>query len=186
VLRAIIGRLPGHPVILIGRDAQVAERVGGLNAGAVDFLVTPVAVGELAARIRARIRLDRLDRARLRHGELEVDVAAHTVRHRGTLLRLSNLEFRLLVYFVRNVGDIRTRGQILRAVWAEERSLRSNAVDVYVGYLRRKLERQGYRLPLSTVRGAGYRLEPPEDSVLQRWPSSAASAPGELRRAPRS
>jgi DNA-binding response OmpR family regulator len=159
VLGAISSRIPGHPVILIGHDAAVTDRVRGLNAGAVDFLVAPLSVRELAARIRSRIRFDRLEHAQLRYGELIIDFTDHSVRYRGAPLRLSNLEFRLLAYFVRNVGDARSRVEILNDVWVEERSVRSNAVDVYVGYLRRKL--QGYQLPLTTVRGVGYRLEPP-------------------------
>jgi DNA-binding response OmpR family regulator len=159
VLAAIGASMPGHPVILVG-DAEVSDRVRGLNAGAVDYVATPLSAPELAARIRARIRFERLEHARLRHGALAVDLRDRSVRHHGTALRLSNLELRLLTYFLRNVGVVRTRAEILSAVWAGERSLRSNAVDVYVGYLRRKLQIQGYTLPLTTVRGVGYRLEP--------------------------
>jgi DNA-binding response OmpR family regulator len=160
LLATIARRLPEHPVMLVGRDAQVADRVSGLNAGAVDFVAKPLSVRELAARIRARIRFDRGEQAVLRHGGIEVDMPARSVRHRGISLHVSNLEFRLLAYFLRNVGKVRTREEILGEVWRSELSCSSNAVDVYVGYLRRKLARQGCQLPLTTVRGQGYRLEP--------------------------
>lgn len=168
VLAGILRVLPGHPVILVGRAGEVADRVRGLSAGAVDFVVQPFSVRELAARIRARIRFDRLEPTLMRYGALEVDRWDRSVRHRGIPVHLSNLEFRLLVYLLRNMGHTVTREEILTAVWDTEPSERSNAVDVYVGYLRRKLEHQGCRLPLTTVRGRGYRLEREPATDLRR------------------
>jgi DNA-binding response OmpR family regulator len=159
VLAAIAQAVPGHPVFLLAPRAGVSDRVRGLDAGAADVIVRPFSVRELAARIRARVRFDRRENIRLRHGDLEVDMAHRHVRHRGIPVHLSNREFDLLVYFLRHTGEVRTRADIFRDVWVDDQALHSNAVDVYVGYLRRKLTQQGFAFPLTTVRGAGYRLE---------------------------
>jgi DNA-binding response OmpR family regulator len=140
ILGAIVNGRPGHPVILLAEHATVADRVAGLDAGAIDFLVKPPAVPE-------------------------VDILRRMVSHRGVPLHLPEREFRLLVFFLQHPGRICTRDEISGAVWDDGRSSSSNAVNVYVGYLRRRLARQGVVLPLLTVRRAGYRLQPAGQST---------------------
>lgn len=147
-------------VIVTARD-QVSDRVGGLDLGADDYLVKPFAFDELLARLRAVIRRRYQSTSNLlRVGDLEVDVAARIVRSGGRTVTLSAREFALLEYLIRRRGQIVTRAEITEHVYDFAAEPASNVVDVYVGYLRRKLE-DGGRL-IHTHRGLGYSLEMPE------------------------
>jgi two-component system copper resistance phosphate regulon response regulator CusR len=152
---------PTLPVIVLTARGEVEERVAGLDAGAVDYLIKPFSLTELAARIRAQLRVvAQSPRTTLTAGDLEVDLLSREVRRRGALVRLSTTEFELLVYLLRNRGQVLSREQILRAVWGYNYDPGTNVVDVYIGYLRRKLrEADGWRVPIVTVRSVGYRFD---------------------------
>jgi DNA-binding response OmpR family regulator len=160
ILRDLSRERPGLPVIVLTARGELEDRVGGLNAGAVDYLVKPFALAELEARVRAQLRAARQAPSTvLRTGELEVDLLAREVHSGGTLVRLTNTEFDLLAYFMNHPGQVLNRQQILRAVWGYGHDPATNIVDVYIGYLRRKLGTGGQTVPIVTVRSRGYRLE---------------------------
>jgi DNA-binding response OmpR family regulator len=160
VLRELAERRPGLPVIVLTARGEIEDRVNGLQAGAVDYLVKPFALAELEARIRAQLRAARQAPATvIRNGGLEIDLLAREVHSAGTLVRLTNTEFDLLAYFMNHPGQVLDRRQILRAVWGYGHDPATNIVDVYIGYLRRKLTVGDRAVPLVTVRSRGYRLE---------------------------
>jgi DNA-binding response OmpR family regulator len=162
VLGAVHEAKPTLPVIVLTALGQVEDRVAGLDAGAVDYLTKPFSLSELAARIRAQLRVAAQGpQTTLSAGELEVDLLTREVRRAGVPVRLSTTEFELLVYLLRNRGQVLEREQILRAVWGYDHDPGTNVVDVYVGYLRRKL-RAGDgsgKAPIVTVRSVGYRFD---------------------------
>jgi DNA-binding response OmpR family regulator len=169
VLAAVHEAKPELPVIVLTALDQVEQRVAGLDAGAADYLTKPFSLHELAARIRAQLRIAaQSQRTTLRSGDLEVDLISRVVTYDGEPVRLSTTEFELLTYLMRNHGQALSREQILRAVWGYQYDPGTNVVDVYVGYLRRKLraavKNHGYagaapRSPIVTVRSVGYRLD---------------------------
>ena len=150
---------------------EIEDRVQGLHAGAVDYMVKPFAVAELDARIRAQLRAARQSpTTTLRRAGLEVDLLSRQVRQRRRAVRLSNTEFELLAYLMQHPGRVLTREQIHRAVWNYRHDPATNIVDVYIGYLRRKLRTDGRAVPISTVRARGYRLEAQRDPAVElRW-----------------
>jgi DNA-binding response OmpR family regulator len=152
---------PALPVIVLTALGEVEDRVAGLDAGAVDYLTKPFSLNELAARVRAQLRASaQTPRTTLAAGDLEVDLLTREVRRGAALVRLSTTEFELLVYLLRNRGHVLSREQILRAVWGYDYDPGTNVVDVYVGYLRRKLrDADGWRVPIVTVRSVGYRFD---------------------------
>jgi DNA-binding response OmpR family regulator len=161
---AILKRLqvarPTLPVIVLTARGELADRIAGLDAGAADYLVKPFSVAELAARVRAQLRsAAREPSTRLQAGELTVDLISREVTVAGSGVRLSTTEFELLVYLLRNRDTVLTREQILRAVWGYGHDPGTNVVDVYVGYLRRKLSTSDRPTPIVTVRSVGYRLD---------------------------
>jgi DNA-binding response OmpR family regulator len=154
---------PALPVIVLTARGEIEDRIDGLDAGAVDYLVKPFSLGELAARVRAQLRAAMHTPATaVRAGDLEVDLITREVRHAGERVRLSSTEFELLVYMLNNRGRVLSREQILRAVWGYEHDPGTNVVDVYVGYLRRKLRHGARPAPIATVRSVGYRLDDAE------------------------
>ena len=162
VLGEIHTAKPALPVIVLTALGDVEERVAGLDAGAVDYLVKPFSLTELAARIRAQLRAQaHATVTELRGAEIEVDLLSREVRRGGERVRLSTTEFELLVHLMRNRGRVLTREQILRAVWGYEHDPDTNVVDVYVGYLRRKLRDGTGVTPIVTVRSVGYRFDAP-------------------------
>jgi len=151
---------PALPVIALTARGEIEDRVAGLDAGAVDYLTKPFSLSELAARIRAQLRVAAQASATdLRSGELSVDLITREVRRGGELIRLSTTEFELLVHLMRNRGHVLSREQILRAVWGYEYDPGTNVVDVYIGYLRRKLKVGDDEVPIVTVRSIGYRFD---------------------------
>jgi two-component system OmpR family response regulator len=145
-------------LILTARDA-VADRVAGLDTGADDYLTKPFSLSELLARLRAVTRRVPQERpVGLRVGDLHLDPAAHRAWRGETELDLSAREFALLELFLRRPGQTLTRGQLLDGAWDMAYEARSNIVDVYVGYLRQKIDRPFGRASLETVRNIGYRL----------------------------
>jgi DNA-binding response OmpR family regulator len=160
VLTQLHERKPALPVIVLTALGEIEHRVTGLDAGAVDYLTKPFSLSELAARIRAQLRVAaQTPRTLLRAGDLEVNLLTREVRQNGELVRLSTTEFELLVYLMSNPGHVLSREQILRAVWGYEYDPGTNVVDVYIGYLRRKLKRGDRGTPIVTVRSVGYRFD---------------------------
>ena len=160
VLAELSSAKPTLPVIILTARGGVEERIAGLDAGAVDYLVKPFSLGELAARVRAQLRVAlQAPATAVRVGDLEDDLLTREVRHAGAKVRLSSTEFELLVYLLNHRGRVLSREQILRAVWGYEHDPGTNVVDVYVGYLRRKLRHGDRRAPIATVRSVGYRLD---------------------------
>jgi DNA-binding response OmpR family regulator len=140
----------------------VDDRVQGLDSGADDYLTKPFAFRELLARVRALLRReDRSKNPVLRLADLEVDTVAHEVRRAGRPIALTSKEYAILEYFVRNPNQVLTRTQIAEHIWNYDFVAMSNVVDVYVGYLRRKLGDDGEPRLLQTIRGTGYRLKVP-------------------------
>jgi two-component system OmpR family response regulator len=140
---------------------SVDDRIRGLDAGADDYLAKPFDFGELLARVRALVRRAPAQRpARLEVGDLVVDPAAHTVSRDGRAIDLSAREFAVLEYLARRPGEVVSRTQLLDHVWDENYEGSTNIVDVYVGYLRKKLERPFGRGLIRTIRGVGFVLDP--------------------------
>lgn len=160
VLAAVHDAKPGLPMLILTARGEVEQRVAGLDAGAADYLTKPFSLSELAARIRAQLRVAAQTPATsIQVGDVEVNLITREVRRRGTLVRLSTTEFELLVYLLQNRGHVLSREQILRAVWGYEYDPGTNVVDVYIGYLRRKLRRDDSSTPIVTVRSVGYRFD---------------------------
>jgi two-component system OmpR family response regulator len=163
VLRRIRARRPGVPVLMLTARDEVRDKVRALDGGADDYLSKPFDLEELLARMRALVRrADQPQSSRIELGDLKIDLLSHRVWRGEKLVDLSSREFALLEYFVRHQGQVLSRQQILSAVWDYAFDPGSNVVDVYVSYLRNKLDRRGEPSLIATVRGAGYRFEPPE------------------------
>jgi DNA-binding response OmpR family regulator len=150
------GGVTAPVLILTARDA-VPDKVSGLDLGADDYLTKPFAFDEFLARIRALLRR-KADRGLpvLRLDDVALDPATRTVTRGGRRVELTTREYALLEYFMRNAGRVLTRPMIAEHVWGLGFDSESNIVDVYVGYLRRKIEGDGAPRLLHTVRGAGY------------------------------
>lgn len=160
VLERLRTAKPALPVIVLTALGEIEHRVAGLDAGAADYLSKPFSLNELAARIRAQLRMAaQMPQTTLSAGEVEIDLLTREVRRDGSLVRLSTTEFELLTYLLRNAGHVLTREQILRAVWGYDYDPGTNVVDVYVGYLRRKLGGGERGAPISTIRSVGYRFD---------------------------
>jgi len=153
-----------NPVLLLTARDGVDDRVKGLDTGADDYLVKPFAFPELLARVRALLRRPPLQADPvLRLGDLEMDTARREVRRAGKIIELSPREFSLLELLLRHPKQVLTRTQIIEHVWNFDFYSETNVVDVYIGYLRRKIDR-GFDIHLiHTVRGVGYRLNEDED-----------------------
>jgi len=150
---------PTLPVIVLTARGEIEDRVAGLDAGAVDYLVKPFSLAELVARVRAQLRVVAdASASTLRAADIEVNLLTRKVSREGRTVALSTTEFELLVYLMRHCGHVLTREQILSSVWGYEHDPATNVVDVYIGYLRRKLGRPDDPAPIFTVRSVGYRL----------------------------
>jgi two-component system OmpR family response regulator len=149
------------PVLMVTARTQVPDRVAGLDAGADDYLPKPFAFDELLARLRALLRRAPGERpALLEAGDLVVDPATREVRRAGTRVTLTAREFAVLEYLARHKGEAVTRTRLLEHVWDENYAGSTNVVDVYIGYLRKKLEQPFDRPLIRTLRGVGWTLEP--------------------------
>lgn len=162
ILASVRRASPSVPVIVLTARGEISDRVTGLDAGAVDYLVKPFSLAELVARVRAQLRvLAQASTSTLRAEDIEVDLLTRKVQRGGLPVVLSTTEFELLVYLLRHHGQVLTREQILGSVWGYEHDPATNVVDVYIGYLRRKLGRPGEPAPIFTMRSVGYRLGSP-------------------------
>jgi DNA-binding response OmpR family regulator len=156
VLEDIRQAKPRVPVIAVTALDSTGSKVGGLDAGADDYVTKPFSVDELAARIRARLRWTEGDDGVLKAGPLTLDLAAHRAVLDGREVPLSARELEVLAAFMRHSGQVLSRGQLLTLVWDLDFDPGSNVVEVYVAALRRKLG-HGF---VETVRGSGYRFVP--------------------------
>jgi two-component system OmpR family response regulator len=148
------------PVLMLTARGQVDDRIRGLDIGADDYLPKPFDFGELLARLRALLRRAPAERpARLEVGDLVVDPATHAVTRAGTPVELTAREFAVLEFLARHPGQAVTRTRLLDHVWDANYEGSTNVVDVYVGYLRRKLEQPFGRPLIRTIRGVGWSLE---------------------------
>jgi DNA-binding response OmpR family regulator len=159
VLKALRASRMQAPVLLLTARDGVADKVAGLDAGADDYLVKPFAFEELLARVRALLRRGHGGAAPvLRLADLSLDPATRIVTRGRRRISLTAREYALLEYFLRNAGRVLTRPMITQHVWGMDFDPESNVVDVYVGYLRRKIDADGEPRLVQTLRGAGYSL----------------------------
>lgn len=148
------------PVLMLSARDAVADRVAGLDGGADDYLSKPFALNELSARLRALARRGQRERPTvLRVGDLELDPASREVHRGDVLISLSPREFGVLSALMRHPGQVLDRYQLLEAAWGHEYEHRSNVIDVYINYLRRKIDKPFGTRSIETVRGLGYRIK---------------------------
>lgn len=146
------------PVIVVSALGEIDDKVSLLDLGADDYLVKPFAFAELAARVRAAVRHGQSSSRVLQTSGLTLDTKTRVATRNGEQIDLPSREFALLEYLMRHAGQVLSRQQILDAVWGFGFDTESNIVDVYVSYLRRKLDTPDGPSAIETVRGAGYRV----------------------------
>ncbi|MBO0768818.1 MAG: response regulator transcription factor [Solirubrobacterales bacterium] len=159
VLARLQPERPDLPVIVLTARGDLEDRIAGLDAGAVDYLVKPFSLDELAARVRAQLRMTEAGETQLQSGAIKIDLISREVTVSDQPVRLSTTEFELLLFLMRNQGKVVERDQALRAVWGYNHDPGTNVLDVYVGYLRRKLSAAGAEQPITTIRSLGYRFD---------------------------
>ena len=164
VLKEIRRRDSELPVILLTALGETDQKVQGLDLGANDYVVKPFAFDELIARIRAHLRRPgQAEAAVLEVGDIRLDLRTRAVLRDGRDVRLTAREFELLAYLMRHPNQVLSRSQILNAVWGYDYDPGTNVLEVYIGYLRRKLGAVDGPVPIETVRSAGYRLTAARD-----------------------
>lgn len=164
VLRGLRAAGIGTPVLMLTARGQVEDRVEGLDAGADDYLPKPFALQEFLARVRALTRrragLGEPADTAVRAGDLELDPVRHVVRRGEERIELTAREFALLHALMGRPGQVFTRPVLLDAVWGAPGEVQTNAIEMYVSYLRKKIDRTGEPSRIRTVRGVGYTFEP--------------------------
>jgi DNA-binding response OmpR family regulator len=149
-------------ILMLTARGSIEDRVAGLRIGADDYLVKPFAMEELVARVDALLRRGRAitDTQRLQVGDLTLDLLRREAQRDGRIIELTAKEFALLEYLMRHPGQVLTRTQIIDHVWRYDSDALSNVVDIYIHYLRDKIDRGSARPMIKTMRGVGYRIEP--------------------------
>jgi DNA-binding response OmpR family regulator len=159
VLKAIREGDETLPVIMLTALGETDDVVTGLDLGASDYLTKPFAFAELLARVRAHLRQPgQANAISLEIGRINLDFRSREVHRSGRAVKLTAREFELLAYLMRHPDQVLSRAQILNAVWGYDYDPGTNVLDVYIGYLRRKLDAADGNTPIETVRSAGYRL----------------------------
>ena len=159
VLDSIRARAPDLPVIVLTARAAVEQKVEGLDRGANDYVTKPFSFEELLARVRAQLRAPgQREASVLQAGGIRMDLRTRRVQRNGHDVTLTAREFFLLEYLMRHPDQVLSREQILNAVWGFDFDPGTKVLEVYIGYLRRKLGDEAGTDPIETVRGAGYRL----------------------------
>lgn len=159
VLRGIRARMPELPVIVLTARSEVQEKVAGLDLGATDYVTKPFSLEELSARVRAHLRAPGQPAASvLAVDGLRMDLRTRRVREGDREVTLTAREFELLAYLMRHPDQVLSREQILNAVWGFDFDPGTKVLEVYIGYLRRKLRSSASEDPIETVRNVGYRL----------------------------
>jgi DNA-binding response OmpR family regulator len=162
VLVAIRARLPELPVIVLTARAAIEQRVEGLDRGANDYVTKPFSFEELLARVRAQLRApSQRESSSLEVPRIRVDLRTRRVERDGHEVKLTAREFELLAYLMRHPDQVLSREQILNAVWGFDFDPGTKVLEVYIGYLRRKLADGDESDPIETVRNVGYRLRVP-------------------------
>jgi DNA-binding response OmpR family regulator len=148
-------------ILMLTARGAIEDRVAGLRIGADDYLVKPFAMEELVARVDALLRRGRAitDTQRLQVGGLTLDLLRREAQRDGRIIELTAKEFALLEYLMRHPGQVLTRTQIIDHVWRYDSDALSNVVDIYIHYLRDKIDRGSARPMIKTMRGVGYRIE---------------------------
>lgn len=149
------------PVLILTAKDQIQDRVTGLNSGADDYLVKPFNFNELLARVRALLRRPRVNLGTiLIVGDLELDTVTYAVRRSGKNINLTAKEYALLEYLMRSAGRVVSKDVLINQVWNEDGDVLLNTVEVYIGYLRNKIDKPFSAVPLiHTIRGFGYKIE---------------------------
>jgi DNA-binding response OmpR family regulator len=159
VLDGIRGRLPDLPVIVLTARAAVEQKVEGLDRGANDYITKPFSFEELLARVRAHLRAPgQREASVLEAGDIRMDLRTRRVKRGDHDVELTAREFELLAYLMRHPDQVLSREQILNAVWGFDFDPGTKVLEVYIGYLRRRLANAAGNDPIETVRGVGYRL----------------------------
>jgi DNA-binding response OmpR family regulator len=159
VLDSIRLRKPDLPVILLTARGETEQKVEGLDRGATDYVVKPFSMEELVARVRAHLRRpDQREAATLEVADIHLDFRTRRVERSGREVHLTAREFELLSYLMRHPNQVLSRSQILNAVWGYDYDPGTNVLEVYIGYLRRKLGGEDGPVPIETLRSAGYKL----------------------------
>jgi heavy metal response regulator len=161
ICKSLRGEKILSPIIMLTAKDAVKDKVTGLDAGADDYLTKPFAFEELLARIRAILRKksEQKESARLQVGDLEIDLRTHKVTRAGKDIELTSKEFALLEYLMRNTGKVVTRTMISEHVWDIDFDTFTNVIDVYINYLRNKIDSDSKKKLIQTVRGRGYILK---------------------------
>ncbi|MBI2622226.1 response regulator transcription factor [Candidatus Microgenomates bacterium] len=149
---------PDLPVVILTARDALSDKVRGLNLGADDYITKPFQADELLARIKTRLRKT-TTKDKLRVGDLELDTRTFEVKRGGNLIKLTPQEFKLLQYLMNNKGRILTREMILSRLWLAASDVQTRVVDVYMGYLRRKIDQDFKTRLLRSVRGFGYMIK---------------------------
>ena len=163
IVRRLRAAEVGVPVLMLTARDQIEDRVEGLDAGADDYLPKPFAFPELLARVRALTRRfwgEESDGATLKAGDVVLDPVRHEVRRGGERVELTAKEFALLATLLQRPGQVFTRAVLLDTVWGGSPDVYTNVVDLYVSYLRKKLDQDGEPSRIRTVRGVGYTFDP--------------------------
>ncbi|MEN9407508.1 MAG: hypothetical protein RLZZ455_724 [Candidatus Parcubacteria bacterium] len=150
---------PELPIIMLTAKQGAQDVVQGLNLGADDYVTKPFVADELLARIKARLRQNGTENTTLKIADLEIDTQKIQVKRNGNEIRLTPHEFKLLSYLVQNTGTVLTREMILNKIWSYSLDVESRVVDVYMGYLRKKIDADHKKKLIHSIRGFGYTVK---------------------------